>query len=300
MHQRFESSPPDQSLDHNAPGAAPSGKRRRLITGQLARDVTWFLLIAAIVLPVVSAVISDQGDFAFLSKAYAVTAFVALVSIAFRLGIRYLTGEEPPPITDPRDADILWDGHTVAQRLGYIHARLSREIAAIRKQGNINLLMGVLLAVFALIMLTWFAVTLSHEMSSRTPGSVQSLDWKDLLSLQGLRLSIAILSGGVAFFFLRLYSSSHDSIRYYQNELTNVDSRFTSLAVALTMNEGVVSKILDRLSETERNFILKHGETTVDLERARQEISMASRILNQLEPMLARARTETTSSSSGQ
>lgn len=84
----------------------------------------------------------------------------------------------------------------------------------------------------------------------------------------GARVPLAILIQAFAFFFLRLYRSSHDGIRYYQNELTNVESRLAAARAAAIMGETtVLNTILMQLAQTERNFKLQKGESTIDLRK---------------------------------
>src|SRR5262249_28919193 len=76
------------------------------------------------------------------------------------------------------------------------------------------------------------------------------------------RLGFALLLQTVGFFFLRLYVKNHTDIKYYNNELTNLDVK--EAAVRLTLEKkGSVSKLVDSLSKTERNFVLKKGEMSI-------------------------------------
>jgi hypothetical protein len=61
-------------------------------------------------------------------------------------------------------------------------------------------------------------------------------------------------------------------MKYYQNEITNVEMRLMALKTALMLEdkEALRLVILD-LSKTERNLPLKAGETTVDLERLKHD-----------------------------
>jgi pyrroloquinoline quinone (PQQ) biosynthesis protein C len=78
----------------------------------------------------------------------------------------------------------------------------------------------------------------------------------------------------VRIFFLRLYKTSLDDIKYYQNEITNIESKWLALnAVMEDKDKTLLNIIVDYLSKTERNFILnlKKGDSTLGLERERLE-----------------------------
>ena len=85
-----------------------------------------------------------------------------------------------------------------------------------------------------------------------------------------LRFSFAIFIETFAYFFLRLYRNSLDDIKYYQNEITNIEARWGAMRVARDTNDKALMKIaLEGLSKTERDAVLKKGETTIGLERDR-------------------------------
>lgn len=59
---------------------------------------------------------------------------------------------------------------------------------------------------------------------------------------------------------------------YYQNELTSLELRMLALEIAaLLPSSESVQQILQDLSKTDRNFVLKAGESTVELEKIRVE-----------------------------
>ena len=73
-----------------------------------------------------------------------------------------------------------------------------------------------------------------------------------------------------SFFFLKLYKSGLSEIKYFQNELTNVEMKFISLDISLRgKNTELISDVVSEFSKTERNFILNKGQTTVEIERGK-------------------------------
>ncbi len=83
-----------------------------------------------------------------------------------------------------------------------------------------------------------------------------------------------------AYFFLRLYREGLSEMKYYQNELTNIESKLIAVEIALIKEDNESLKLtLDILSQTERNFILKKGETTAGLEHSKSELKYIQNIL---------------------
>jgi hypothetical protein len=70
----------------------------------------------------------------------------------------------------------------------------------------------------------------------------------------------------VAFFFLNQYRSTLADTKYISNEITNIDLKLLSLIVVTKSDApqtSAISKILQELAKTERNFALKKGETSI-------------------------------------
>ena len=98
---------------------------------------------------------------------------------------------------------------------------------------------------------------------------------------------MVILIEVFAYFFLRLYKTGLGEIKYFQNELTNVEVRALALRSALDHADAATSAaILLKLSDTERNY-LKKDETTPDLERAKAQHDAVESVLERLAKLLA-------------
>ncbi len=146
-----------------------------------------------------------------------------------------------------------------------ISERILEEVFALSRRSNINLIIGSASTMIAAISLLYIAFGSS---------AVSNLngDIVHLLSYYIPRLSVVIFIEVFAFFFLRLYKSGLMDIKYYQNELTNVDFKVAALKAAFFRGqEEAMSKLIDEFAKTERNFILKKGESTVELENTKIE-----------------------------
>lgn len=138
--------------------------------------------------------------------------------------------------------------------------RLHQEINALTRRGNVSLIIGILTTLVAVGQLAYIVLQ----------PDPQNVNWTDLLPTYLLRLSLVVFVELFAFFFLRLYRHSLHEIKYFRNELTNVELRTLALESAIKSgNNEALAAILSDLSRVERNFVLKKGESTTQLERAK-------------------------------
>ena len=151
----------------------------------------------------------------------------------------------------------------VMRRMRRLHEdtlrRLRRELSAIRRRSTLNLVVGIWFAIVGIAFLIYVTF------SSLTDGE---------LSITGLvqRISIVVVVELFAYFFLRLYGTTVADTRFFQNELTNVEQKFIALEIAAHSDDrGAITRVISTLTQTERNFILEKGQTTVSLERSRDE-----------------------------
>ena len=139
--------------------------------------------------------------------------------------------------------------------------RLFAEAVALRKRANINLGLGLGVAVTGLGFL-FLTLPSGFEAYSSPAGFLQNAP----------RFALVLVTELLAFFFLRLYKLTLAEVKYFQNEITNVEQRSAALAAAVVSNDGaLVSKVVSDLSITERNRVLEKGQTTVELAALRLE-----------------------------
>lgn len=152
--------------------------------------------------------------------------------------------------------------------------RLKSELDKLNRRAATNLAIGSITTVLAAALLAY--MVLFSDIKSTD--SMQTIMWHYVP-----RLSIIIFIEVFAFFFLRLYRENiHDS-KYFQNEITNLDSKFIAFDAALISNDNENLKTLvNELSKTERNHILNKGESTVDLEREKLETQTLKDVIDSL------------------
>ena len=162
-------------------------------------------------------------------------------------------------------------------------SRLATEVESLGRRANVNLSIGFLVSLVGMIALAFFIWTASSELTGDV--NVMQVVVRFLT-----KLSLVIFMQVFAYFFLRLYRYSLFEIKYFQNELTNIEQKYIALNVAMQSgNKDAVAKITAELSKAERNFILKKGETTVGLQReeieARYEAAVAEKAENLLDKL---------------
>lgn len=145
------------------------------------------------------------------------------------------------------------------ERFQSIVRRLGREVQDLARRGNLNLILGILTTLAGLSVLGY---AVFYSPLTQSP--------EELLAYFFPRVALVILIEVFAYFFLRLYKQSLAEIKYFQNEMTNVESRQLALHVAIRHEDAALrARVVDELSRTERNFILGAGQTTVEIERER-------------------------------
>ncbi len=101
------------------------------------------------------------------------------------------------------------------------------------------------------------------------------------------RVTFVIFIEVFAYFFLRLYKQGLTEIKYFQNELTNVESKITALEVAYIKNDtNAISNVIDALSKTERNFILNKDQTTIEIEKTRLDTETTKGLMSMLQNII--------------
>jgi len=136
--------------------------------------------------------------------------------------------------------------------------RLEREIETLGRRGSTNLTLGVVTTLIGLFLLTAFIF-----MKNDFPlGSIEYL-----INFTP-RLSLVVFVEVFAYFFLRLYKAGLSEIKYFQNELTNLESKHVALMAALrSQDSNMMNKVIEAIAATERNQIIEKGQTTVEIQK---------------------------------
>lgn len=123
-------------------------------------------------------------------------------------------------------------------------ARLTKEVAALARRGNLNLAIGIVITLLGLGLLGF---TVYAE-------PIDVTDLTGTLSHYLPRVSLVIFIEVFAYFFLRLYKSSLGEIKYFQNELTGVEARYIALKTSLgTKDAKILGEVITTLAAIDRN-----------------------------------------------
>lgn len=152
---------------------------------------------------------------------------------------------------------------------------LHNNSAKTRLYTQLNLAFGITISGCAIAMLG-FSV---FELSTSVSGGF----WLIFTSRLTVSISIQLL----AMFFLKLYKNNLIELKYIQNEITNIESRKIASIIARDFSEKNKMKIIDALIETERNFILDKGKTTITLEQIKIQNKDSNSYLKIIEELIS-------------
>jgi hypothetical protein len=172
----------------------------------------------------------------------------------------------------------------VDERLNYLRKnmesslfRLSKEVADLSRRGNLNLIIGALATLAGFLI---FGMMVLDENFSPSP--------ENFISSFIPRLSLVILIEVFAYFFLGLYKSSLGEIKYFQNEITNIESKYAAMEYAVQYGDKEsINSILMQFANTERNFLLKKGESTVLIEQDRMNSESQNSFLQKITDLVS-------------
>lgn len=155
--------------------------------------------------------------------------------------------------------------------------RLYSEINALSRRGNLNLSIGILTTIIGLGILGYFVLEIDSIPEDTMAFIAHFIP----------RLSLVILIEVFAYFFLKLYKSSLAEIKYFQNEMTNVEAKLAAIKCSImTSDTKSTSGVIQALSATERNAVLEKDQTTAEIEKARIEYQNISTLSEKVSNIL--------------
>ncbi len=144
--------------------------------------------------------------------------------------------------------------------ISQVHAELTEERRVVSSRSGINLLIGIIFASAGISILVYTFFTINPT------------DEANIVAI-AFRATLAISAQIFAYFFLSLYRTGLSDVKFFRNEVTNIGLMKVGLLLAIQRgNPEDISEISRRLVATERNFILKKGETTASLSRYPEDI----------------------------
>ncbi|WP_026630082.1 hypothetical protein [Dyadobacter alkalitolerans] len=135
--------------------------------------------------------------------------------------------------------------------------RMIQQIRKLEQKASVNLAIGCATSVGAM-----FILYSTYADRTETFTTIY-----EAIRYYSPRLSTVIFVELFSFFFLRLHRATIHDIKYFQNEITNLELKYLSLKTSMFYNDKkLVHEVLKSLHTDERNFVLKKGESTVGLE----------------------------------
>ncbi len=154
-----------------------------------------------------------------------------------------------------------------------IQDRINSEINSLNRKSNVNLGIGVT-TTFAAILILFYA---NYIMVDK-----EFTDWQQFFFFFIPKVSIAIFLEIFSFYFLAIYKANLNEIKYYQNELSDIDFKNMVYQSALLTENYNVEELGNKLITSNRNSILKGDELTIDLKRTQVENELLKDFLNKM------------------
>lgn len=152
-----------------------------------------------------------------------------------------------------------------------LKARLDSEVSSLWTRANLNLTIGIITSVIGVGILASLAIDLQggsiavHE----SENAIVNVDVDGQIGFWGPlfnylpRLTLVLLIELFAFFFLRMYKYNLSEMKYFQNEITNVEMKMMALLLSLDDKSSNLAKVVDSFVSVERNFVIQKDQKTI-------------------------------------
>ena len=151
-----------------------------------------------------------------------------------------------------RKYEQLWSNKQFQDATEDIKERLLQQVAAFGSRANINLTLGLLFSIFGTLVLVYFSLSIKD-----------TEDFTTFLIHFLPRISLVLLIELFAYFFLQLYKQGINDTRFFQNEITNIESKFLAIILSQKAAPDKMEAIIQALSTSERNFIIQKDQRLV-------------------------------------
>jgi hypothetical protein len=140
-------------------------------------------------------------------------------------------------------------------------SRILDHISKLRNNSVTNLFIGIGIAIVGVAIL----FSAIFQIDSFVDASKKTFDIAGYLTFALLpKLSVTLFVQIFSYFFLVMYRSNQTDIRYFQNEITNIDITAGAIILYLKNKTAANSKvILTHLSKVERNRVLRKNERSI-------------------------------------
>ncbi len=183
--------------------------------------------------------------------------------------IEYIPSKKAKPHTYEKEIET-----DILENFNIIKQRLYNEIENNYNQSNLHFLIAFLISWFLISFIGYFFI-FSYNSSFK-----ELENWIDFTILYLPRLLIVIGFGTLFLYYMKSYKTKLIDIKYYQNEITNIELKLIAFNTAFIKDNNVSDKILMNFIETERNYKLNTNETTKELEHLKIENELNTKYLD--------------------
>ncbi|SEO47674.1 hypothetical protein [Mucilaginibacter sp. OK283] len=160
---------------------------------------------------------------------------------------------------------------------------ISEQIDKISNNRITNLLIGLALTIVAIVLL--ILVVYADDAPAYLFDETSNSGIRFFIHMIP-RLSIVLFVEIFSFFFLNLYKRNSDEIKYYNNERTNIESKLIALKMSVIYGDiDSTKKTIESLYKTDRNSAIKKGETTIELEKLKYDVSSLDKAMETIGKM---------------
>jgi hypothetical protein len=236
------------------------------------------------------------------------TTFFIVLTFFLYLSFQFLGGTRDKSASPAENSENFFEKHrsmlpstgmTASSVLLSVHSlsslreRLLRAIDRQQRAAVFNLLIGLGFAIVGLLFLALVGSsnvvgTYTEFLKAQKSYSSEAADAAVLTTISFLaRFGLAFAIEAVAFFFLVLYRANQNELRYLENEITNVEVKFSAHQSALLADDncGLV-EVLKSMADTERNFVLSKGQTTIDIAKNAATATETTGLIDRMIQML--------------
>lgn len=155
--------------------------------------------------------------------------------------------------------------HILERHSSEIKTRFASLLTDLRSREETNLGIGMIFSIVGVVVLAGLVFYGTHAWGD---------DKTEFLLWFIPRLSIALFIQLFAYFFLGLYRGNLMDIKYFNNELTNME--YKRMATEIALREGIednplLHEICLAFLKVERNFILRKGESAIEISDSKED-----------------------------
>jgi hypothetical protein len=169
--------------------------------------------------------------------------------------------------------------------------RLEAHITSLRNASILNLFVGIGIAAAGIFVLYTAFVDI-EKFGASPERTISSTDFFIFTLLP--RISATLFIQIFAYFFLLMYRSNLSDIRYFQNEMTNLDAYATAITLSLRSEISTTQKaVIAALSKVERNRVMAKSQKVInpsdDNEIHQKLLNNMSQLLTKVSDVLSKS-----------